>query len=964
MTNVLAHGTAGQDRGFPFVGRQREFNLLLDAVGHPPAVVLVEGEAGIGKSRLVHEASLVLSEQGGRVLMGFCQPLREPFPYGPVVDALRKARDWLPEAGVPPTAGALAPLLPDLADRLPPAPAPVEDPHTRRHLLVQAVHSFLAALGPAVLVVEDLHWVDEATRDLLLLLARDLPDQLALVLTYRAEDLPSATPVLGSAYRRPPGVGGSTIRLGTLAEDDIHSLAAAALGHRATRALGRALYRRSEGLALVVEEDLLTLREQGRQRDSDRDSDTVVDWLHGADAPHGLREAVTERLAALSPAGAAVVDAAAVLAVPSPEPLLAQVTGLHPDESAAGITEAVKASVLRETDAGQYTFRHVLAQQVAYRHVLGPQRRLLHQRVIAELETRQPVPLVQVAHHTRALGDRQAWPRRAEEAADQAITIGDTGTAATLLRQIIEEPHSDDGLRSRSALALAQIGTLGADYTANAALLRRILSDPQLTDATRGEVRLALGLLEATQAGDRAGFRQIERAVDELAGRPERAARAMVALAMNEWDGGVERSGEWMDRAEAAVADSGDDGMRAAVRASRITLMAREGDPGLWSLLEQLPQESENQEVVRQTARAVHNAGTLTAEIGNDARARQLLAGNRHLSDRSGIPYLGVYGRATLLSLDFTGGRWHGLEERLAALADEYPDLILVSIERALLLGGLAAARGRSGQALEHFGVAAAYGDTHTEVSVALRAAAGLVGLRLAQGSPDDAAAAAGPAVAVLRETRAWPRNAGLLPAAVEAALAVGDRSGAERLADEAERALSGRRTPAADAGLHLARGLLLRDAAPADAADRFARARRAWQEIGRPYDAARAAERLGHIETVTRPGTEPRHLTEALETYTLLGASADTARCQRLLRELGLDPSASHRRRGYGDRLSPREREVAELVSRGATNRDIAGALVLSPRTVEQHVARVLHKLGTTRKAVGEALRDLEDQP
>ncbi|MFJ1704919.1 hypothetical protein [Kitasatospora sp. NPDC088346] len=244
-----------------------------------------------------------------------------------------------------------------------------------------------------------------------------------------------------------------------------------------------------------------------------------------------------------------------------------------------------------------------------------------------------------------------------------------------------------------------------------------------------------------TQAGDRAGFRQIERAATELASRPERSARAMVALALNEWDGGADRAGEWMDRAEATVADSRDDGMRAAVRASRISLMAREGDPRLWSLLEQLPQESDDEEVERQTARAVHNAGTFTSELGQDARARELLAGNQERADRSGIPYLGVYGRATLLSLDFTGGHWDGLEERLAGLADEYPDLILVSVERALVLGGLAAARGQHSQAVEHFGAAAAYGDTHSEVSVALRAAAGLVGLRLAQKASTDCCA-------------------------------------------------------------------------------------------------------------------------------------------------------------------------------------------------------------------------------
>ncbi|WP_354637595.1 ATP-binding protein [Kitasatospora camelliae] len=957
MAKVVEQGPPSPGGDLPFVGRQRDLDLLLAAVRHPPAVVLVEGEAGIGKSRLVREAAHVLSGEGGPVLIGFCHPLREPLPYGPVVDALRKAGDRLPTAGVPPTTGALAPLLPDLAGRLPPPPEPARDPHLERQRLVQAVRSFLAVLGPAVLVVEDLHWVDEATRDLLLMLARDLPEKLALVLTYRAEDLAPGIPVLGSAYRHPPGVSGTTLRLGALGEEDIRDLATATLGHHATRALGRALYQRSEGLPLVVEEDLITLREQGRQRGYQG----AEERLHRADAPAGLREAVTERLVTLSPAGVAVVDAAAVLAVPVPEALLAAVAGLDPDEGAEGIIEAVAASVLRETDEGRYAFRHVLAQQVAYRNVPGPRRRRLHQRAIDELRAGHPVPLVQVAHHTLALGDRQAWLRAAEAAADQAVAVGDTGTAATLLRQILAEPHLDE-LRSRAALALARIAALGSDYTANAAMLRRILSEQRLPEATRGEIRLGLGLLLVTHAGDRAGFREIEQAADELASRPERAARAMIALAMNEWDGAVEQSEKWMTRAEAAVRDSPDDGIRAAVRATRITLMAKEGDPAVWELLEQLPWESEDQAVVQQIARAVHNAGAYTAELGQDTRARRLLAGNQERADRSGIPYLEVYGRSVLLGLDYLGGHWDGLEGRLAALAEEYPDLDLVGVERALLLGGLAAAQGRSSQAFEHFRAAAAYGERHSEVSVAFRSAAGLVGLWLAAGRAEEAAATAGPAVALLRETEAWPRSAGLLPAAVEAALAVGDRSGAERLADEAEHGLSGRETPAGDAELHLARGLLLRDAAPEEAVRHFTRARQGWQEIGRPYETARADERLGRIEAALRPGAEPRHLLDALETYTRLGASADVVRCRHRLSGLGTDRPAPPGRRGYGDRLSPREREVAEYLARGATNQEIATALFLSPRTVEQHVARVLRKLGTRRGAVGGALRDLED--
>ncbi|MCZ0982188.1 hypothetical protein O1L60_33780 [Streptomyces diastatochromogenes] len=125
---------------------------------------------------------------------------------------------------------------------------------------------------------------------------------------------------------------------------------------------------------------------------------------------------------------------------------------------------------------------------------------------------------------------------------------------------------------------------------------------------------------------------------------------------------------------------------------------------------------------------------------------------------------------------------------------------------------------------------------------MALRTAAGRAAVLLARGVPREARAVAGPAVALLRRGATWPKATGLVPVAVEAALACGDRAFAEGLAAEAEQGLRGLDAPAAEAELELVRGLLLLDAEPGSAAERFAAARRAWRSVGRPYDAARAA--------------------------------------------------------------------------------------------------------------------------
>ena len=939
----------GLGRGFAFVGRRHELDLLLAAVRKPPAVVMVEGDAGMGKSRLVREATTILSSQGWRVVTGFCHPLREPLPYGPVVDALGKIGPWLPDTGLPPTAGALAPLLPDLADRLPPAPATPAGPGAERHQLVQAVRSVLASVGRVVLVVEDAHWIDDATRELLLMLARDLPDQFAVVLTYRAEDLSPGSVVLGSAYRPPPGASGTMIRLSPLTETDVADLAAAALGAQATPELCALLHCRSEGLPLVAEEDLITLRDQAR-----RD----VRELARAEVPNGLREAVTERLTSLSPAGAAVVDAAAVLAVPATEALLAEVAGLDGEEAADGLIDALRAAVLRETDSGRYAFRHVLAQQVAHRHIPGPRRTRLHQRAIDQLQAQDPVPLVQIAHHTLATGDHQGWLDRIEQAADQAVALGDAGTAATLLHQILDRSDVDGERRSRTALALARIANSGVDYTATACALRAVLADPLLPVATSGEIRLGLGLIMLNLGGDSAGFGELERAVDELATLPDRAARAMIALALNEQDGAAAHAWHWLGRAEQAVRDSTNESVQAAVQATRLLLMARAGDAAVWPLVDQLRRQDGSRAMLGQTCYALYNIGETAIQLGHDRRARTLLLASQELAERTDRRPFDCLNRVELLRIEWLAGRWAGLEDEYATLERAYPDVKQVGVDRALCQGHLALAQGRQSEALAYFTAAAAHSGNTSEAVVSRGIAAGRAAVRLAQNEPQAAWAVAEPALSTLSGPSDWTRTTGLFPVAVEAALATGHRAAAEELVADAERGVRDRDAPAAMAELALARGLLLRATEPVRAAECFAEAQRKWQDIGRPYEVAKATERRGDALTSSCPEDAASHLADAVRGFTELGATGDAARCRQRLRELGVEALPRPGRRGYGCELSPRELEVAELLAGGATNQDIAQTLFLSPRTVEKHVARVLAKLGTDRKDLGWRLR------
>ncbi|MFE9043456.1 ATP-binding protein [Streptomyces sp. NPDC007818] len=955
---VLAHVLEGPGTprepggGFRFVGRAAESERLLTAVRRPPAVVFVEGEAGAGKSRLVHEAAADLRGDGILVLTGFCHPLREPLPYGPVVDALEKAIPSLPADGLPPLAPPLVRLLPGLADRATLPPGDPADPLAERGPLLQAVRSFLDALGPAVLIVEDAHWIDDATRDLLLQLARTLPERLCLVLTYRAEDLPSDTPVLGAAHRRQPGTASEMVRLGRLDEDSVAALAEAALGDRATPALVEALYRRSEGLPLVVEEDLITLADHPVDREGPDDTAR----LRAADVPRGLREAFTERLATLSPAAEQVVAAAAALAVPSAEAVLGAVGDLDEEQAYTGLVEALRASLLREAADDRYGFRHVLAQQVAYTRLPGPLRRRLHTRAVRVLEAQTPPPLVQLAHHAEALGDRPVWLRRTEEAADQAVLVGDVGTAAVLLRRILRQPDSDVGMRSRAALHLAPIAGQGADFDENAAALRAILDDDRLPTATRGEIRTGLGLLLTNQSFDEEGYAELSRALTEIGAPSLAAVPALVALAVDESvDAG--RAERWMAQAEEAVRDVPDGALAADVRATRLTLRAMACDPGVWNALEELPRRGVELGVLRQTARAVYNVAENAIDAGHDRRSRALMEEALELGRSTGFPAVELYARMSLYRLDALAGRWDGLDERFAALHAEYPDTPVVGAERALFLGTRDLARGSPGRALEHFARASAVTSSRLTGSVGARAVTGSAEGLLAQGDASGAWTGAHEAIVALHGARSRSRAAGLLPVAVAAALACGERHAAEHLVVQEEHAARGLVAPAVTADLHTARGLLAEETDAERAAAEHHDAHLLWRDIGRLRPAARSAELRARALRRTRPEEASSALAAALGAYAALDATADLARARRLGHELGTHRPSSPGRRGYGKELSPREREVAELLAHRATNQDIAAALVLSPRTVEHHVANVLKKLGTTRKAVATAL-------
>ena len=628
------------------VGRTGELHALLDAMAHPPAVAFVEGEAGIGKTRLIYEALRKHPVEGRRILVGHCHPLREPFPYGPVFDLLRRLAPN-PPAELNPVCGALRAYLPELVDALPEAPEPLPDPAASRHRLYRAVRALLEALGDVVVVVEDLHWADDGTRDLLRFLVDDPLENVSLVLSYRREDLAGGGLPLGRAYRQRPTTTAVLLALEPLDVHAVRSMCAAITESSDVPVTFAAeVHHRTAGIPFVVEEVVRAL-----PGDSYDDGSPGPETLESMAVPTLLQEAVADRMSVLSDAASDVVRAASVARVPAGERLLDAVARdttdrgepvAVPVRTAALIREALEAGVLYEWSDDRYGFRHALAQQAVYANIAGPDRRRLHRRVMRVLAYDDPQPFMQLAYHARLGGEDDLWQEYTEAAAKTAREMGDLALAVQVQEDLLANGRPSRPERARIALELSRDAVFGINHRRIAELLRTTLTDHHIPDGDRGEIRLNLGLLLLNQAGRYADGRvDTELAVDELRDRPALAARGMAALAMAIWgDDPHDVYENWIQLAEKLVEDAADPTVKMAVRGNRLSLLMCAGDPVVWDEAERLIADAGPSIDRQQVARVCCNFADAATWIGHYPAAHEYREEGRRLAAECGATYL------------------------------------------------------------------------------------------------------------------------------------------------------------------------------------------------------------------------------------------------------------------------------------------------------------------------------------
>jgi DNA-binding CsgD family transcriptional regulator/tetratricopeptide (TPR) repeat protein len=977
------------------VGRDAEVARLDAALERAaagrPGIVVVAGEAGVGKTRLVAE---LLGRAGGRgavALSGGCLDVGEGvLAYAPMVEALRPLVGVL-DAGelervLGGARGELARLVPELGppDGGRPAEAPLAP--TRLFELLLGVLHRLAERGPVLLVVEDLHWADQSIRDLLGFLHRNLRGGVALVLTYRSDELHRRHPLRPFLAELDRSGRAERLELDRLGRRELAELLAAILEEPAAPALVGEILGRSEGNPFFAEELLAA-------------------HLDGTRLPSALRDVVLARVEALSEPTQRVLEVAAVAGSRVDHELLAAVVEQETEELVALLREAVTRHVLAVDQANAYVFRHALVQEAIYDDLLPVQRGPLHAAYARALERRierrgdgsgaggGAVERGQLAWHWYAahdLGQALLASVRAGQAAEAssalAEALGHYERALSLWDQAPEAAARSPLDRGMVLHRAAEAANL-AGYDERAIALGRLALDR--VDAA-ADPRRAGALLERlaryhwTAANTPQAMAAVERAVAIIPSEPPSQELARALAAHGQLLMLLDHHAEAMARCQEAVAVARKVGARAVEGHALTTLGTSLGILG--HLEEGIADLEQGRRIARELVnvddigRTHANLATVLEMAGRSADAVEVFLAGAEMARQFGAlgrygPFLLADAANSLLSL--------GRREEAGRLLDQVFDLDLrspglwirpLTVRGTLRLrsGDLAGAQADLRRILDQV-------PAPLDPQNAIPVLAGLAEVALWDGRPADARAAVDEGLEVLAtaDASSWVGELCRTGLAVAAALAerardrraeAEERAARELAAGLVERARAAiaapqvAPTPVMEANLRASEAEWSRAAGPSDP-ERWAAAAQAWAALGYPWPAGYA--RWRQAEALLARGA-PRAaagtaLAEARALAGGLGARLLTAEIDALARRARIEvaPSADGGAPAPADAtdelgLTPREREVLVLLADGRTNRQIAEALFISVKTASVHVSNILAKLGVANR--GEA--------
>jgi len=470
----------------PLIGRDRELARLVDRIrdvsGGRGGLVLLAGEAGIGKTRLAEEAAAEAEREGAFVLWGRCFEGEYAPPYAPLAEALGPhvavaGREEL-RADLGSGATALAQLVPGIRDALvdlaEPPPVPPEE---ERFRLLDAMAQFLVARSrraPVLLVLDDLHWADRSTVAMIRHLIRFVPRERILILgAYPDIELDADHPLvdlLGVVARE---AGVEHVDVKALEAPDVTRLLAAYAGHEVEERVGEAWYRQTEGNPFFIQELLRHLIEEGTLFQGPEGRWITAKPLAQLGVPQRVREVVTRRVARLSRPAQQLLQAAAAFDGPFRFEAVEAMAGLTEFDALDALDETLAMRLL--APAGQpetYVFIRTLIRQTIYRE-LSPSRQLrLHRRAADALEAlRAAKPGLDLAgetavqyHRSREMAGAERGVAPALAAADKAQTTGGYDEAGILIRMALDMLPEGDGQRPRLLGRLGIVRAWALDF--------------------------------------------------------------------------------------------------------------------------------------------------------------------------------------------------------------------------------------------------------------------------------------------------------------------------------------------------------------------------------------------------------------------------------------------------------------------------------------------------------------------
>jgi DNA-binding CsgD family transcriptional regulator len=925
------------------VGRQAERQRLDDAFEKARlgsgSLVLIAGEAGVGKSRLAAE---VAHAAGVTALWGRTSHGGGP-PYAPIVAALRAYLRANPGGldGCGPLRAHLALLLPELGDA---APA------TDRATLFEAIHRALEQIAekPHVVVIDDLQWSEHATLDLLATLAERLTDlPLVALAAYRSDGLPRdhALRQLRHHLRRSGHL--EELTLEPLAQDETGELLAELLGHQPARSLTRAIHDRTQGLPFFVEELAHALRLTNALTPGRR-------GLELADAgevplPDSVRDAVLIGVSGLSGEARDAADAAAVAGEAFDLDLVAGAS------SVAGLAELLEVDVVIETGPGEGAFRHALTREALYADLPWLERRTLHRRFAESLADTGAGGMELASHWLGAREDdlaREALLR----AADESLAVHAYRDAARAGRQALDLWPGEElsAARIEALQSYASSAELAGELGEAARAWREICT-------VRADRRVPLECAEAQRRlaavselrGDRASAlaaRQVAAAAYVEGGRPSDAAVERLAMANYMR---AEASYSAAIELTQAAADDAERAGRLDLKLRAVGLegvaIAKRGDfeagvelvrGGLATALERN---------LTPVAADLYQRLSLVLYDGADYRgATETLETALSLCRTTEDPLTEVACVTCMVYCLRECGEW---QEALKVARDLIASNTAVWVAEGLV-GVIYALQGRLTSARRLLASANTAAAQLRHFNMFVDTAAGLARVAAAEDAPDETAEHCRSLLARWEESEDHHYSVKGLRWAAAFYARRDDRAGAHACAEALTRISS--ETGHSDALAALAHAIGERALADGDAdvaAEQLGRAVELHAGLDLPYERAEISLRAGvALAAAGERELALERLRDAYRTARRLGARPLAAEAaqevgtlgESVLKRLGRRAAAE----ANGGGLSGRELEVMRLVAVGHTNREIASRLFLSPRTVDMHVRNILRKL------------------